>query len=678
MTNEEPKGVALGERNKGNMMRRLLTFAASRLALSGLAVGTSLGASLTMAVAEEIPWRGERVEIMARERPVAEVLRDVFAAEGLTATASGSVQGPLSGEFAGDARMVWEQLAEAFGLVAYYDGGAVRIYDGSEVGSRMYNLAPAVSRDVRRTLSEMNLTDADNTTRLTGDGVLIASGVPRFLQLVDGVVTARGLSRAESDATLSFEVFPLKHAWAQDTTQRFGSTEVSVPGVASIVRGLVADGSAAPVQATRTERRMTPVESARVAYREAGVAEVDLAAAQAAGAAPFGVRPRGARVDAPAAQALPSLPPGVRIEAEPRLNAVVVRDRPERMAIYRNLIAQLDQQSKIVAIEATIIDVDTDRLREVGVQWRFGSDDLDATLGGRLTRGLDLSPGDFVNPFTSGLLAAGVIGEDDMLSARVAALEAEGLARVVSSPQVITLANVEAVFNNTRTFFVRVASQFDAELFDVTVGTSLTVTPHVLEQDGEELVKLLVNVQSGRLTGDSVDGIPIVDDSGVGTQGVMRIGDSMLVGGLTVDRSESFEEGVPVLRSIPLLGRAFKQTSTRKGRVERMFLLTPRLVTPGGNVAVRLNDQGRAVPMPTTPSLPPALPEAAPLRPSEVALTAGAGAAAVPAVARSAASGEAALIPAPAPASDLPPLLRGGGLFSAACDDLDPYADCEV
>ncbi len=337
----------------------------------------------------------------------------------------------------------------------------------------------------------------------------------------------------------------------------------------------------------------------------------------------------------------------------------LVRDRPERMDVYRSLITQLDQQSKIVAIEATIIDVDTDRLREVGVQWRYGTDDFDATLGGGLTRGLDLSPGDFLNPFASGLLAAGVIGDDDVFAARLAALEAEGFARVVSSPQVITLANVEAVFNNTRTFFVRVASQFDAELFDVTVGTSLAVTPHVIEQDGEELVKLLVNVQDGQLTPASVDNIPVVETSSVGTQGVMRIGESLLLGGLTVDRSESFEEGVPILRSIPILGRAFKQSSTRSGRVERMFLLTPRLVTPGGNLAVRLDGP----PRPGEPlSAPEAPTEARPLA-TPIALTTGE--AGVPAVTEEV-----------TPASVDLPLLRRGGLFSEGCDDLDPYADC--
>ena len=638
-------------------MKRML-----RAALSLAAMTASLGA----ANAAPIPWSGEDVDIVARERALPDVLSDVFAAEGLTATFSSRVEGELSGEFAGEAADVWAQLADAYGLIAYYDGTAVRVYVGAEADSRMYNLAPDVSREVRRVLAELGLADEANTAQVTSNGVLSVRGTPRFLEAVNDVVTARGLARTADDATMTFEVFPLRYAWAQDTVSQFGSTEVKVPGIATIVRGLVAAGPGVSVEVAAPER------GARVGVARSGLADsgvVDVAAVRAQEGNPFAVRRRRAMGDQGAVTTMtaPPLPPGVRIEADPRQNAVIVRDRPERMAIYRSLIEQLDKQPKIVAIEATIVDVDTDRLREVGVQWRYGTEDFDGTLGGRLTGGLSLSPQDFLNPFSSGLLASGVVGDQNQLTARVAALEAEGLARVVSSPQVMTLANVEAVFNNTRTFFVRVPGQFDAALFDVTVGTSLSVTPHVVEEEGEELVKLLVNVQDGRQTGTSVEGIPTIETSGVGTQGLMRVGQSLLLGGLTVDRSESFEEGVPVLRSIPLLGRAFKQTSTRSGRVERMFLLTPRLVTPGGNVAVDLDSlRGPAA----APSLP-----GAPVRGRadprvEVSYTPGEADASDETREVSAAAN------APAPTPEPAAFLRPGGLFSGACDDLDPYADC--
>lgn len=628
-----------------------------------LAATTALaGAALPAltARAADIPWTGEEVDLVARNRPVADFLRDLFAAEGLSVSLASSIDGELNGEFAGEAGEVFDQVASVYGLVPYYDGSTVRIYAGADVETRMFSLSPELTAQVRLQLDRMNLGDRQNTARLTPDGVLRVSGVPAYVQEVEGLVTDASIKAQEAGGAMSFEVFPLRYAWAQDTSSRFGSTEVSVPGVASIVRNLVATGPAVPIQVRRGRagpRDLPDVRGDYEDYQALGALDIS---AQRRG--PFGVRPvqDDERTDqAGTVEIAPTLPAGVRVEADPRMNAVIVRDRPERMAIYRDLIERLDRQPQIVAIEATIIDVDTDRLRDIGVQWRFDSDDANVTLSGQSTAGLPLSPGDFLNPFRSGLLASGVVGNEDMLSARLSLLEAEGVARVVSSPQVMTLANVEAVFNNTQRFFVRVASQFDADLFDVTVGTSLAVTPHVVDEGGEKLIKLLVNVEDGQITGSSVDGIPVVENSAVGTQGIMRPGEALLLGGLTVDSSQSFEEGVPILKDIPLLGRAFRSSSDRKGRVERMFLLTPRLATPGGNLAVRLNDGPAAPPTrgqapevrprgpATEVSLERVLPE-----PIEVAMTA----------------------EGPAPL----PLLRGGQLFSSLCDDLDPFDPCQA
>lgn len=536
------------------------------------------------ALADPIPWSGTEVDLVARDRPVTDFLRDIFAAEGLVVDVSRQVSGRMNGQFSGTAQDVFEQVAAAYGLVGYYDGSSVVVYDGSEVSSRMYSLTPELSRDVRQTLRELRIGDDRNTVRVTSDGVLVASGVPMYLDAISEVVSARSLAQTTDPGPMSFEVFPLRYAWAQDTTQRFGSTEITVPGVASVVRSLIGSGPAAPIQIERVDARMRSRPGMGNRDRSADEAFAATLVAQPLGTWP--ARPQiGERM--PMTSVLPSLPPGVRVEADPRLNAVVVRDRPERMPIYRSLIEKLDKEPDVVAIEATIIDVDMDRLREIGVQWRYTGDDFDFTQGGRTTEGIPLSPEEFLNPFRNGLLASGVIGNENVLSARLAALETEGVARVVSSPQVLTLANVEAVFNNTRTFFVRVESRFDAQLFDITVGTTLSVTPHVLEGPDGELVKLLVNIEDGQLTNGEVDDIPIVETSGLTTQALMQMGESLLLGGLTVDESSSFEDGVPVLRSIPLLGRAFKSSRNREARIERMFLLTPRLGGTSANDVLR-------------------------------------------------------------------------------------------
>ena len=50
---------------------------------------------------------------------------------------------------------------------------------------------------------------------------------------------------------------------------------------------------------------------------------------------------------------------------------MIVRDLAERLPRYEQLIAALDVEPQSLEIEATIIDVNTDQLRELGINWRW-------------------------------------------------------------------------------------------------------------------------------------------------------------------------------------------------------------------------------------------------------------------------------------------------------------------
>ena len=75
-------------------------------------------------------------------------------------------------------------------------------------------------------------------------------------------------------------------------------------------------------------------------------------------------------------------PSQIRIEADQRLNAVIVRDIAERLPRYEQLIASLDVEPQSLEIEATIIDVNTDKARELGINWRWSNDGRDASFSG--------------------------------------------------------------------------------------------------------------------------------------------------------------------------------------------------------------------------------------------------------------------------------------------------------
>src|SRR5262249_27962645 len=263
-----------------------------------------------------------------------------------------------------------------------------------------------------------------------------------------------------------------------DTTVTIGNRSVNVPGVASILRSLVGAKATTTNPVDQALRPTQPKLKGQGLIGQGVAASNNGSNGQPAGDS----RPRSsvdvlvapvnnnaAQQQQPEQQPAPMAfdPRQVTIEVEPRLNAVIVRDAPERLPRYEQLIAALDVEPQSLEIEATIIDVNTDRARELGVDWRWNNAGNSASFSGGVPT---------VGP---GGVASVVLGSVGQFIARIRALQNEGAARVVSSPQVVTLSNVEALFDNSSTFYVRVAGREEVDLFNVSAGTTLRVTPHV-------------------------------------------------------------------------------------------------------------------------------------------------------------------------------------------------------
>ncbi|MCM5678255.1 type III secretion system outer membrane ring subunit SctC [Schlegelella sp. S2-27] len=541
------------------------------------------------AQAMPIPFPDRRVTLTAREQPIQAFLQDLFGQMDLPVNVSPSVRGQVNGSFDGSAERVLRDIGRAFGLLTYYDGTVVHVYAASDVHTRTLPLSGQAGRQVVRLAHDMGLPDARNTVRAARDGSVLVTGTRRFVEQLEELARASRGSAA-APAPLSFKVFYLRYAWAQDVTLQFGGRQVVVPGVASILRSLVTTSGtqpaylaqAGPQQPTlpglRGQGLNRTQSPGRLGLQDEGraLAGVDpLVAAYAGGAA--------AAQHALAVQsAAPSMLPfgdaqQVRVQVDPRLNAIIVRDAPERMPAYQQLIDALDVEPQSLEIEATIIDIDTDRMRELGVDWRWSNAGNSILFGRGDATDLRLRPDADITPQGRGGFVTAVLGSGDQFVARISALQTEGAARVVSSPQVVTLSNVEAIFENNSTFYVRVAGREEVDLFNISAGTTLRVTPHVFK-DGEQVrIKLLVTVEDGALTNDAVDQIPVVERSGINTQALIREGESLLIGGMVRDSSGNQVDKVPLLGDLPLVGNLFKRRSESWARVERMFLISPRL-----------------------------------------------------------------------------------------------------
>jgi type III secretion protein C len=641
-------GAAVGARRALGVLARVAGCAAMACAL----------VAPIASVAGEPPGMGRKVTLMAREQPLAAFLQELFAGVDVPVSVSAAAQGVVNGRFDGSVQSVFRDVARSFSLSGYYDGAAMHLYPASEIGTRTYATDPTQAARIQRTASELSLPDARNTLRATQGGTLVAIGGPRFLQQMDDLVRADGARAQAPVATpavrvapaaaaglatpaIGFRVFYLKHAWAQDTRLAFGGRQVVIPGVASVLRSITAGlgqtvaqplppgaGLLAPndAPAAASDRLLPPVQPKLKGSGLAGTGQPDGRMPTLGDPADEALAPGRARQQAglPSSvsigvDGMPVLQRyvvnqvgAVRIEADTRSNAVVVRDVVERLPMYDELIASLDVPPQMIEVEATIVDVNITRLEQLGINWRWINGRNEVLFGNGTVSDTLLNPGRQITPSGAGLFVSTVLGDSFNFISRINALSTDGAARVVSRPQLVTLSNVEALFDSSSTFYVRVAGREEVDLFNVSAGTALRVTPNVFQDTDGVRIKLMVSVEDGRISSEKVDQIPVVDRSTINTQALMLEGESLLIGGMTRDGSDRKVDKVPFLGDLPAVGALFRSKADSNSRIERLILITPRLIdsrrTLASVGAQRAQDAAPQRATPTGPGAPQAVP----------------------------------------------------------------------
>jgi type III secretion protein C len=562
-------------------------WARSLLLALALVASVALGSAACHAV-DAVPWPNPAAGYfkVAQNQPIDALLREFAADQGLPISMSENVTGAISGQFGPmPPQQFLDRLTQANGLIWYFDGHALFVYRSDELASEMVALQSATATDVLEKLERLGLlSERFPIKSLPENNLLYISGPPRYLEVIKG--SAESIDSSTQNRVrveLAVEVFPLQNAWADDQAFFFNGQQVIMPGVATILRNLVTGQ-----QTQGLGGRMGPLPNfnlpslrgqglgfrQNLALAQSQQASVNAQVAAAEANARVSVLER--REEQSANQEAAEAAVQAVIQADQRLNAVVIRDVKSRLEYYREIIRQLDQPSGLVQIEAHIIDVDASAGFQFGMPynaaWQSGGDDARAgSLG--IT---DLAPN-----FTLRYTENGV----NQLLFQLRALESDGRARFVSRPTVLTLNNMEAHLDSTSTFFVRVEGNEEVDLFDVTVGTMMRIVPHIICEPTGRRVKLITRIEDGRQTQDEVDLIPVIDRNTINTQAVLNEGESLLIGGLIREETTKNESRIPILGRLPAVGFLFSTVDSQKEKFERIVLIRPRIIDlpcPGG------------------------------------------------------------------------------------------------
>jgi type IV pilus assembly protein PilQ len=262
------------------------------------------------------------------------------------------------------------------------------------------------------------------------------------------------------------------------------------------------------------------------------------------------------------------------VEVDDRTNALIVSDIPGTVDAVAALARELDTRTPQVHIDALLVDLDSRRSRELGVNW--GGFNLD--IGGNF-----LGDASVTAPITevAGQVRVGTVQDFGEIKATVQALARENVADIISNPRITTTDNREAN--------ILVGQKIPLITQDVsgnpitrleTIGIRLVVTPHI---NSDSQITLDVHPEVSDLSSQAtVQGGVIINTSEADTRVLVGNGETAVIGGLIRKLKTNFQSGVPVLKELPLVGALFRSESTNDEQRELIVFLTPTIVQDEG------------------------------------------------------------------------------------------------
>lgn len=507
-------------------------------------------------------WPAAPYSHYAKSESLQDVLRQFAGGFSLALQMEPGVSGVVNGNFNAETPTEFiNRLGGVYGFNWFVYAGTLFVSPASSMTTRTVSSMGGSITALREALLQLGVLDTRfGWGELPDQGIALVSGPPAYVDLVQRTVTALPLGAGGQQVA----VFRLKHASVNDRTVSYRTQSVVTPGLATVLRNLILGAGSSNNNQTLAAIA-APLRENPPSFGDAG------GGSESAGE-PASRRPRmagGLRLIQPT------------VQADPRLNAIVVQDIPDRIPIYRQLIEQLDVPSTLIEIEAMIVDVNTDFIRELGVSW--GGVAGNWTLGyGNFalapSGGLPLNASSGVVPGTLGLSLSNI------LAVQLHALQTDGKANILSQPSVLTEDNMGALIDLSDTFYIQTTGERVASVTPVTVGTSLRVTPRYIN-DGHKRrqVELTVDIEDGSVDYQSTVGsLPTVRNSTISTLAVVGDDETLLVGGYNSSHDSEQVDKMPVLGDIPLLGALFSNRNKTMQRRQRLILLRPRVVSIDG------------------------------------------------------------------------------------------------
>jgi general secretion pathway protein D len=260
-----------------------------------------------------------------------------------------------------------------------------------------------------------------------------------------------------------------------------------------------------------------------------------------------------------------------------RANAVIVRDTPEVVRMAEKLVATVDIAEPEVMLEVEVVEITHSRMQQLGIN--YPSSATISTPDNLVINDLNGGSGSVINGNSITV---------SKLSVTADALKTTGTSNVLASPRirarnkekakVLIGSRVPTITTAVTPTGVGGATIANTQVQYLDVGLTLDVEPTIFSNDD---VAIKVGLEVSSIVNTVKIGQTIAYE--IGTRNVttllqLKDGETQILAGLIKDSDTKSASKIPGLGDIPLVGRLFADTTTKRDKSEIVLSITPRII----------------------------------------------------------------------------------------------------
>jgi len=273
-----------------------------------------------------------------------------------------------------------------------------------------------------------------------------------------------------------------------------------------------------------------------------------------------------------------------RISPTTGINALTIKDTPERITAAARLLSAIDKARPEVIIDVELLEVDRTRLQEYGLQVASPTTSPPIGIDGSVSVAGDDNQ-------TLSLRSLRNLTQADVLLANLPRLyyrllKTDANTRTLANPQLRTAEGMpaQARFGERVpipvTTFAPIATggtpQQPITSFNYeNIGVNIDITPRT-HHDDDVTLALRIAVQS--ISGTGFGGLPTFGNREINTVIRLKDGETNMLAGLIRDDERRVLNGVPGLSDIPVIGRLFAHNRLESNQTDIILTLTPHII----------------------------------------------------------------------------------------------------